>query len=77
MDAAQLKHGKPIETLRPAILPDERKLFFYPLIIAAAVSIAGIILSNIIMIVLPLIILAVFPGLPVLFHLIYHLFVKI
>lgn len=77
MSFDQFKHETKIQILRPAILPDNRKLFFYPIIVGTAVSIAGVFLSNIIIIVLPLIILTVFPGLPIFFHLIFHLFVKI
>ena len=62
---------------RPAVLPDDKRLFSYPIIIGLAVCAVGVFLVNVIMIVLPLIILAVFPGLPVLFHLVYHIFVKI
>ena len=41
-----------------------------------AIAGIGIIIKNPIVIVLPLIVLAVFPGLPVFFHLLMHIFVK-
>ena len=75
MDTNELKHDI-IETLRPAVLPDDKRLFWYPVVTGLIISLVGILLANNIMVVLPLIVLAVFPGLPVLFHLIYHLFVK-
>lgn len=77
MDTAQFKHERIIETLRPAVLPDDKRLFSYPIVTGLLISVVGIFLGNSIMVVLPLIVLAVFPGLPVLFHLIYHIFVKI
>jgi hypothetical protein len=77
MGTAELKNDSMTETLRPAVLPDDRRVFLYPVVIGLIISLVGFFLDNIIMLVLPLIILAVFPGLPVLFHLIYHLFVKI
>ena len=77
VDNAQLRNEEMTMTLRPAVLPDDKRLFSYPVIVGLGVSAVGVFLANMIMIVLPLIVLAVFPGLPVLFHLIYHLFVKI
>jgi hypothetical protein len=65
------------KTLRPSILPDNKKLVIYPLVVCLVVVGIGIIIKNPIVIVLPLIVLAVFPGLPVFFHLLMHLFVKI
>jgi hypothetical protein len=76
MNTAQLNDSV-TETLRPAVLPDDRRIFSYPVVIGLAISMVGFFLDNNIMLVLPLIVLAVFPGLPVLFHLIYYLFVKI
>jgi len=65
------------ETVRPSILPDNKKLVIYPLMICLVTAGIGIIIKNPIVIVLPLIVLAVFPGLPVFFHLLMHIFVKI
>jgi hypothetical protein len=65
------------ETLRPAILPDSKRLLYYPLTIGLAVSAIGIILGNLIMVVLPIIILAVFPGLSIFFHALFHFLVSI
>jgi hypothetical protein len=65
------------ETLRPAILPDNKRLLYYPLTIGLAVSAVGIVLGNLIMVVLPLIILAVFPGVSIFFHALFHFLVKI
>jgi len=66
-----------IKTIRPSILPDNIKLVIYPAVVCLVMAGTGIITKNPIVIVLPLIVLAVFPGLPVFFHLLMHLFVKI
>ena len=65
------------KTIRPSILPDNKKLVIYPLVVCLLVAGIGIIINNPIVIVLPLVVLAVFPGLPVFFHLLMHIFVKI
>jgi hypothetical protein len=49
----------------------------YPLAILSATAIVGIIIDNLIVVVLPLIVLVLFPGLPLFFHLVIHLFVKL
>jgi len=66
-----------IKTIRPSILPDNKKLFIYPVVVCLVIAGIGIIIKNLIVVVLPLIVLAVFPGLPVFFHLLMHLFIKI
>ena len=65
-----------MRTLRPAILPDNKNLVLFPVLIGLGVASTGVALANPVVIALPLIILAVFPGLPVLFHLVYHLSVQ-
>jgi hypothetical protein len=77
MSLDRLKHDKIKETLRPAVLPDDKRVFSYPVVIGLTISAVGVLLGDEIMVVLPLIVLAVFPGLAVSFHLIYYLFVKI
>ncbi len=62
--------------LRPSVLPDDRKLVLYPLVVGLSVAATGVILGNPVVIVLLLTILAVFPGLPLLFHAVYHFFVE-
>ena len=62
---------------RPAVLPDNKKFVFYPLVVCGLIAAAGGIAGNLVMAVLPLIFLAVFPGLPVFFHTILFLSVKI
>jgi len=64
-------------TIRPSILPDNKKLVIYPLVVCLVIAGIGIIINNPIVIALPMIVLAVFPGLPVFFHFLMHLFVKI
>lgn len=65
-----------MRTLRPAILPDNKKVVKYPLLVGLGVAATGVLLGNPVVIALPLILLAVFPGLPILFHSVYHFFVK-
>jgi len=65
------------ETICPSILPDNKKLVIYPLIVCLVIAGVGIIIKNLIVTVLPLIALAGFPGLPIFFHLLMHIFVKI
>jgi hypothetical protein len=65
------------ETIRPSVLPDNKKLVIYPLIVCLITAGIGIIIGNLIVMVLPLIVLVVFPGLPVFFHLLMYIFVKI
>ena len=65
-----------MRTLRPSVLPDNRKLILYPLVVGLSVAATGVILGNPVVIVLPVTILAVFPGLPLLFHAVYHFFVE-
>ncbi|MEE8229458.1 MAG: hypothetical protein V3R69_06255 [candidate division NC10 bacterium] len=65
-----------VRTLRPAIPLDKKKLVVYPLVVGPGAAATGLGLANPVMIALPLIILAVFPGPPVLLHAVYHLFVK-
>lgn len=65
------------ETMRPAVLPDNRKLLYSALAVGLLVSVVGLAIKNYVVAVLPLIVLAVFPGLPIFFHLLYHLLVKI
>lgn len=65
-----------MRTLRPAILPDNKNLVVWPLLVGLGVAGTGFVVGNPVLIALPLIILAVFPGLPILFHLVYYLFVQ-
>ena len=69
--------AKRIETFRPAVLPDNRKLVYWPLALGLPICAVGLILANPVMVMLPLIILAVFPGLPIFFHALFYLLVKI
>ncbi len=62
--------------LRPAILPDNKNLVVFPLLVGLGVAGTGVLLGNPVVIALPLIILAVFPGLPILFHSVYYFFVQ-
>jgi hypothetical protein len=66
-----------IKTIRPSVLPDNKKLVIYPLVVCLVIAGVGIIIGSLIVVVLPLIVLAVFPGLPIFFYLLIHIFVKI
>ena len=65
-----------MRTLRPAVLPDNKNFVLFPVLIGLGVASTGILLGNPVVIALPLIILAVFPGLSTLFHLVYYLSVQ-
>jgi len=65
------------KSLRPSILPDNTKLVIYPLVVCLLIVSIRTIIKNLIVIALPLIVLAVFPGIPLFFHFLMHLFVKI
>ena len=65
-----------MKTLRPAILPDNKKRVTYPVLFGLGVAGLGVFLGNPIIMALPLILLVVFPGLAILFHAIYHFFVQ-
>jgi len=75
--SAELGQESGRATLRPAVLPDDVKVFLIPVTIGSIIAVVGGIIGNLIMVVLPLIMLAVFPGLPILFHFLFHLMVKI
>lgn len=65
------------KTIRPSILPDNKKLFIYPVVVCLVIAGIGIIIKNPIVIILPLIVLAVFPGISLFFHSLMHLSVII
>jgi hypothetical protein len=64
------------QTLRPSILPDNRKMFAIPVVAAVTFSAicwaSGVYAAALV----PLVIIVVFPGLPIFFHLIFFLAVK-
>lgn len=64
------------QTLRPSILPDNRKMFTIPVVAAAALSAIFWASGFHAAAFVPLIIIVVFPGLPIFFHLIFFLAVK-
>ena len=62
---------------RPAPLPDNRKMVWYPPAVCGAVSAVGFLMGNLPLGVVPLIVLAVFPGIPIAIHSVFFLSVKI
>lgn len=62
---------------RPALLPDNRRLVWYPLAVFGALAAAGYFLNNLPLAIIPLLVAAVFPGLPIAIHGVFFLSVKI
>jgi len=62
---------------RPALLPDNKHLVWYPLVICGALVVAGCIMSNVALVVIPLLVVGVFPGIPIAIHSVYFFSVKI
>lgn len=62
---------------RPAMLPDNRRLVWYPLAICGVLAGVGYFLDNLPLVIVPLLVVAVFPGIPVGIHGVYSLSVKI
>jgi hypothetical protein len=62
---------------RPAVLPDNRRLVWYPLAICGLLSVVGRFTHILPLIVCPLLVVAIFPGLPIAFHAVFFLSVRI
>jgi hypothetical protein len=62
---------------RPALLPDNKRLVWYPLAICGVLVIAGCIMGNLALVVIPLLVVGVFPGIPIAIHSVYFFSVKI
>ena len=66
-----------MQVFRPALLPDNRRLVWYPLAICAGLAALGYFIDNLPLAVIPLLVVAVFPGIPIAIHIVYFLSVKI
>jgi hypothetical protein len=66
-----------IRVFRPALLPDNRRLVWYPLTICGILAILGYFFNNLALAVIPLLGVAVFPGIPIAIHSVFFLGVKI
>lgn len=62
---------------RPALLPDNRRLVWYPLAFCGAIAVAGYFINNLPLIIIPLLAVAVCPGIPIAIHGVFFLSVKI
>ena len=72
----QHKEGA-VQVFRPALLPDNRRLVWYPLGICGVLATLGSLLETLPLIIIPLLVVAVFPGIPIAIHSVYFLSVKI
>lgn len=66
-----------MRVFRPALLPDDRRLVWYPLAVCGALAVTGYFLSNLPLTIIPLLVVAVFPGTPIAIHGVFFLSVKI
>ena len=66
-----------VRVFRPALLPDNRRLVWYPLAICGVLAAVGYFLDNLPLAIIPLLVVAVFPGIPIAIHSVYFLSVKI
>ena len=62
---------------RPSLLPDDRALVWYPLAICGILTTTGCVLGIALLAIIPLFVAALFPGMPILIHGIYHISVRI
>ena len=65
-----------VQGFRPALLPDNRRLVWYPLAICGILVALGYFLGNLLIVIIPLLVVAVFPGIPIAIHSVYFLSVK-
>lgn len=65
------------QVFRPALLPDNRRLVWYPLTICGVLAAVGYFLDLLPLAIIPLLVVAVFPGIPIAIHSVYFLSVKI
>jgi hypothetical protein len=66
-----------VQIHRPALLPDDRRLVWYPLGVCGVAAVVGYCVGNVPLAVIPLLVLAVFPGIPVAIHGVFFLSVRI
>jgi hypothetical protein len=66
-----------MQVFRPALLPDNRRLVWCPLAVCGALSAVGYLLSNLPLTIIPVLVVGVFPGIPIAIHAVFFLSVKI
>jgi hypothetical protein len=66
-----------VRVFRPALLPDNRRLVWYPLMICGVLATLGYFFNNLALAVIPLLGVVVFPGIPIAIHSVFFLCVKI
>lgn len=71
-----IENDKPLQVLRPAIWPDDN-VFYWILAVETVALLAGVILHNPGVFFSSLGFMAVLPGMPLFFHTIFHLSVKV
>ncbi len=76
-DKSLQKTEKAVRVFRPALLPDNRSLVWYPLAICGVLSALGYALGSFPLAIIPLLAVAVFPGLPIAIHSLYFISVRI
>ena len=69
--------GRALQVFRPALLPDNRRLVWYPLTICGVLAIAGYLTDIFPLVICPLLVVVLFPGIPVVIHGLYFLSVRI
>ncbi len=62
-----------VQVFRPALLPDNRRLVWYPLAICGVLATLGYFLDNLPLVIIPLLVVAMFPGIPIAIHSLYFL----
>lgn len=65
------------EVFRPAVLPDNKRLVVYPLVVCGALALVGYAIHSLPLIVCPLLAVLVFPGMPIAIHSLFFLSVRI
>ncbi len=76
-DKSLQQRERAVQVFRPALFPDDRRLLWYPLAICGVLAALGYFLDSLPLIIMPLLVVAVFPGMPIGIHSVYFLSVKI
>jgi hypothetical protein len=76
-DKSLQQRDRAVQVFRPALLPDNRRLVWYPLTICGVLAALGYFFDNLPLVIIPLLVTAVFPGIPIAIHSVYFLSVKI
>ena len=76
-DKSLQQRERAVQVFRPAVLPDNRRLVWYLLTICGVLATLGYFLDNPPLVIMPLLVVAVFPGIPIAIHSVYFLSVRI